>query len=123
MDPGTVEAITVTAFLFALVAVGRTVSAHLTQRKLLASHLSEEILREYIAWNRAAAREDALRWGSIWVGIGLALVLIDLLPVGFGDPIAYGLIFIFGGAGLLTYRAISGRNPQRPGAPADRRLS
>lgn len=110
MSPGTVEAISIVAFFVAIVGVVKIISESLVKRKLLASHLSEDAIREYLKWSRAATREDALKWGLIWIGIGLALVLIDVLPFDLSDPIAYGLIFVLGGAGLLLYRTVaSGR--------------
>lgn len=61
-----------------------------------------------------ARREDinvpaALKWGLVTVGIGLALIVVQVLPYEFDEPIAYGLMFIFAGAGLLIYYAMASR--------------
>jgi hypothetical protein len=113
MDPTTVDAIIAVAFFFALVTVVKIISEGLLKRKVLAAHMSVDLTREFVAWTRDAGRDDALKWGLVWIGIGSGLVLIDWLPYDVTDPIAYGLIFIFGGVALLVYRSITARAEPR----------
>lgn len=113
MDPATVDAIALVAFFFALVAVVKIISEGLLKRKVLAAHISADLTREFVAWTRDAGRDDALKWGLVWIGIGSGLVLIDWLPFDATDPIAYGLIFIFGGVALLVYRTMTARAEPR----------
>ena len=112
MDSITADTIIVLALLFAVVTVIRVLAEALNRRRLLAAHLSDEATRSYLEWSRASARDGALRWGIVWTSIGLALILVDLLPVELASPTAYGIVLVSGGAGLLLYRLLASR--ERP---------
>ncbi len=63
------------------------------------------------------------------LGVGLALVVVQFLPYDFEEPIAYGLMFLFAGTGLLIYYTITRRqehhhdesSASRPHAPLSER--
>jgi hypothetical protein len=109
MNHVTAETIIQLALFLVVVVLVKIISEHLLKRRVLSAHLSADQVREFAAWMRGADRDNALKWGLVWIGIGAALVLADLLPVEFTDPVTYGMILILGGAGLLFYRALVGR--------------
>ena len=51
--------------------------------------------------------DGSLKWGIVSVGVGAALATVQLAGIDPTGPLAFGLIFIFGGAGLLAHYVIS----------------
>jgi hypothetical protein len=48
--------------------------------------------------------------GLFTIAIGIALVVVQLLPQGMRhEPVAFGLLFLFGGVALLIYDQIAKR--------------
>ena len=93
---------------FALVAITKIISDNRTKRKLVDAHVSEEVIHAlFMKPRRDPELFSALKWGLVVAGVGLALVVIQVLPYEFNEPIAYGLMFLFAGAGLLAYYGIA----------------
>ncbi len=69
--------------------------------------MSEEVVKALFTKRQSPDTWTALKWGLVVVGLGLALVIVQFLPYDFEEPIAYGLMFLFGGGGLLAYYAIA----------------
>jgi hypothetical protein len=44
--------------------------------------------------------------GLVIVGIGVAFIALQVMSFDADEPISYGLIFLFGGGGLLAYYGI-----------------
>lgn len=59
--------------------------------------------------------EGSLKWGLVSIGVGAALVTIQLTGIDSTGPLAFGLVFIFGGAGLLAHYVISITRNDRAG--------
>ncbi len=97
-----------------LVAITRIISDNRTRRKLVEAHVSEDVIHAlYMKRSRDPELFASLKWGLVTVGIGLALLVIQMLPYEFDEPIAYGLMFLFAGAGLLGYYAIAAANAKK----------
>lgn len=59
--------------------------------------------------------DNSLKWGIVSVGVGAALVTIQLSGIEPTGPLAIGLVFIFGGAGLLAHYVIATTRGDRSG--------
>lgn len=59
--------------------------------------------------------DNSLKWGIVSVGVGAALVITQLSGIDPTSPLSIGLIFIFGGAGLLAHYVISTTRGERDG--------
>ncbi|MFT6519403.1 MAG: uncharacterized membrane protein YgaE (UPF0421/DUF939 family), partial [Candidatus Azotimanducaceae bacterium] len=44
-----------------------------------------------------------LKWGIVAVAIGLAFAVISLAGLSSDEPMTYAVVFVFAGAGLLTF--------------------
>jgi hypothetical protein len=118
-----VEGIAFVGFFAAAVMITKILADNWTKRRLTAAHVSDETIRALRASDREGAVAGALRWGLVLSGLGVALVMIQFLPFDFTDPIAYGLMLLFAGGGLLAHYAIldrSTRGKVRSEPPADR---
>jgi hypothetical protein len=104
-----VEGIAFVGFFVAAVMITKILADNWTKRRLTAAHVSDETIRALFASDREGAVVGALRWGLVFCGVGVALVMIQFLPFDFTDPIAYGLILMLAGGGLLAHYAILGR--------------
>jgi hypothetical protein len=93
------------AYAAMIVALTKILADNRTKRKLLEARVSDETVRALYA-RRDPDAWGALRWGMVLAGVGFAFVLIDLGGFGATDPIAYGLIFLFAGGGLMGYHLI-----------------
>ncbi|MGH7753068.1 MAG: DUF6249 domain-containing protein [Gemmatimonadales bacterium] len=95
---------------YIIVTVTRIISDGRMRRRLLEAGVTPELAKTL-----ATPQPDdpglfrALRWGIVLGSVGIALILIQFLPYRVDDPIAFGLILVFGGAGLLTYHVSARR--------------
>ena len=99
---------------FAIVGVTKIISDGRTRRRLIEAGATPEL----VAAIAAAPSQDpglygSLKWGLVIGAVGLALVIIQFLPYDEDEPIVYGLILLFGAAGLLAYYAAARRLARR----------
>jgi uncharacterized protein DUF6249 len=95
---------------YIIVSMTRIITDSRTRRRLLEGGASPELAKTLAT----PAPDDpglfsALRWGIVLASVGLAFILIQFLPYRVDDPIALGLVLVFGGAGLLTYHVSARR--------------
>lgn len=102
------------AFFGTIVTITKTISDNRTKRQLIEAGVSEGLVEALFMQRRDPNTWTALKWGLVVVGLGLALVIMQFLPYDFEEPIAYGLMFLFAGGGLLLYYAIASYGPQLP---------
>lgn len=103
-----------------IIATVRTITDYLLRRQLIRSGISAEQMQSMLAPPLPGAdRVTALKWGIVFVAVGLALVLIEFLPFRSTDPVVYGLVLISAGAGFLTYVQVTRPRPatRSPTAP------
>jgi hypothetical protein len=58
---------------------------------------------------RDIAAHDSLKWGLLIGAVGLALIVVQFLPYRSDEPIAVGIVLVFGAAGLLAHYAATRR--------------
>lgn len=94
-----------------VIIVGLTtkwISDNRVRRELTAANASPELVEKLLA-APAENAESSLKWGMVSVAVGLSLFGIQLLDLDEGDPLSFGLVFIFGGIGLLLFYMIKSR--------------
>jgi hypothetical protein len=109
-----VEIVIPLAFLFfvsvVIVGVTKIVSEGRTRRRLVDTGATPERAAAVLApMHGDPALYDSLRWGIVAAAVGVALIVIQFLPYRMDEPIVYGLLFLFGAAGLLLYWAMARR--------------
>jgi hypothetical protein len=94
-----------TALLFgAIVFVTRIISDNRLRRRMVDNGLTPELISAISAPPRKDAdRLGALKWGLVFSGVGIALIINSFLPFGLSDPASTGLVLLFGAGGLLLF--------------------
>lgn len=83
----------------------KVLSDNWTKRKLIEARVSDDVIRALFRKESDPEMFAALKWGIVLAAIGVALVISHYLPSRFDEPLAWGLVLVFGGAGLLVYYA------------------
>jgi hypothetical protein len=98
------------AFFWAIAFIAKTIGETRTRRRLIENKASPEfaaaVMREA---PRDIAAHDSLKWGLLIGAVGLALVVVQFLPYRSDEPIAIGVVLVFGAAGLLAHYAATRR--------------
>lgn len=104
MGPDVIVFLVPIAFFAAIAWTVKIISDNRTRRRLIDSGATEGMVEALFADRAHDPNVPAsLKWGLVTIGIGLALIVVQFLPYDFEEPISYGLMFVFAGAGLLLY--------------------
>lgn len=98
-----------------VIIVGLTtkwLSDNRVRRELVLAKAASEVVESVMA-SPPENGESSLKWGIVAVAVGLALVGIQLLHLDADDPVTFGIVFIFGGAGLLLFYLIKTKKDSR----------
>ena len=107
------------AFFAAIAWTIKVISDNRTRRRLIDSGATEGMVAALFANREQDPNVPAsLKWGLVTVGVGLALVIVQFLPYDFEEPIAYGLMLLFAGAGLLIYYRMAPGGEQASTSPS-----
>ena len=101
---GSVEVLIPLGF-FALVAyISKLISDTRVRRKAMEAHASPDVAEAILSGRGGApSTQSALKWGLVVLALGAAVLLVDLLAIGFESPFAYGLMLLATGGALLSY--------------------
>ena len=98
------------AFFWAIATMARIIAEARTRRRLIETNASPEVAAAVMTATRGdMALHDSLKWGLVVGAIGVALVIVQFLPYQSDEPIALGVVLVFGAAGLLGYYAAARR--------------
>ncbi|MFZ5517968.1 MAG: DUF6249 domain-containing protein [Candidatus Zhuqueibacterota bacterium] len=90
---------------FALIV--KVISDNNVRRKLIEKGMVDEKIK-YLFWKKYTTHPVSnLKWGFILIGIGLALLLGQILPDSVDESAVFGIMFIFAGIGFLAYYRIA----------------
>ena len=98
--------IIVPAFFFCIAYVTQVISDNRIRREFIKNNVSADIVQKLFLDNRAESISGNLKWGIIMVAIGLALSVIHSTRLSEDEPLTYGIVFMFGGGGLLLYYVV-----------------
>jgi hypothetical protein len=101
---------------FAMVAyIVKLISDNRLRRKVLNSPASEEMAEALLKQQRTGPQtRSALKWGLIFVALGVGVLFVNVLAIGFESPLAYALLLLATGAALLGYYTIERENEPAP---------
>lgn len=95
-------------FLVAVAFITRVISNNRVRRQLITSGASAE-LAEKVFTTPIDNVDSNLKWGLVLVLVGVSLGILQLTGMREDDPFAWGLVVIFGGAGLLVFYWLKSR--------------
>ncbi len=99
------EDILVPLGFFAMIAyIAKLIGDTRIRRKALDSHAEADVAEAILnqKWSEPSTR-SALKWGLVIVSLGIGVLLVDLLAIGFESPLAYGILLLASGTALLGY--------------------
>ncbi len=103
------------ALFWAVTALARIISETRTRRRLIETNASPEMATAVMSAGPGdVALQDSLKWSLVVGAIGLALIVVQFLPYRSDEPIALGVVLVFGAAGLLGYYATARRLTKAP---------
>lgn len=85
--------------------IAARISENWMRKKAVESGASAELVESLFRSDPAPSGLRALKWGMVAVALGLGLSVEAVLPYDFEDPIAYGVLLVFGGGALILFYA------------------
>jgi len=83
--------------------VFKIIADSITRNKLINKGMVDEKVKYLFRDYTRIQPLNNIKWGFILLGIGLALVLKQILPFYIADESVFGLMFIFAGVDFLVY--------------------
>ncbi|MDH5738426.1 MAG: hypothetical protein OEZ23_08940 [Gammaproteobacteria bacterium] len=102
-----VPIIIVPAFFLMIAYIFATLSNNRVRRMIIDSQSSEELANKLLLQTPKPDTDVALKHGLVAVSIGLSFILIQVMRLDAGDAMTYGILFLFGGAGMLGYYGLA----------------
>ena len=85
----------------------KLISDNRLRRKVLNSPASEEMAEALLKQQWSAPRtRSALKWGLVFVALGVGVLFVQMFAIGFESPLAYAILLLATGAALLGYYAV-----------------
>lgn len=105
--PGELIPIIIVPCLFILIGfITKLLSDNRVRRELIKSNADTTTIENLFLRARSENPDGSLKWGIVSVAIGLSLVLIEIIDLSGDQAMTYGIVFIFGGVGLLGFYII-----------------
>lgn len=105
-------------FFGVIAYIVKVVSDNRIRRLLIEKGEINENLKYLFADRVAAAVPTSLKWGMVFIAVGLAFLFSQVLNFGWdNDTALIAMIFLFGGAALVIYYFIAGRMLKKAGKP------
>jgi hypothetical protein len=100
--------IIVPAFFAVIFLITKTLSDNRVKRELINMRADKETIDYLTLQSPSDSGESSLKWGIVAAALGAGLALVQVLGLSGEEPLTYGLMFIFGGGGLLAHYALKG---------------
>lgn len=98
---------------FSFVAIIKIISDNRLRNRLVDKGLVDENVKYLFQPRQAGQPMASIKWGMILVAIGLALLLVQLLPHTFYEEGALGLVLLLAGLALFIYYYIANRKQKK----------
>jgi hypothetical protein len=100
--------IPIVLFVCVVMAIKIVVEARLRKR-MVESHVSEDLVKSMLLADEQTRRLSALKWGLVLTSVGLSFGLISALHLDSNNPGSFGLLIGAAGVGMLAYHFIANR--------------
>jgi hypothetical protein len=100
--------IPIVLFVCVVMAIKIVVEARLRKR-MVESHVSEDLVKSMLLADEQSRRLSALKWGLVLTSVGLSFGLISALHLDSNNPGSFGLLIGAAGVGMLAYHFIANR--------------
>lgn len=102
---------------FALVGyIAKLIADTRIRRKAIEAHMATEDIEELLNQKSGAtSTTSALKWGLIVLALGVGLLMVEVLRIGFESPVAYALLLLATGFALIGYYLLEREDHPQPG--------
>ena len=100
------DVLIVAIIFFSIVGVVKVISDNRLRQKLIDKGQLDENVK-YLYSSSTHQTLSSLKWGFVLIGLGLALLLGQLVPSDVKDEVIIGGMFILAGLGLLVFYHLS----------------
>jgi len=97
-----------------IVAIIREVSLNRLRQRILEKGLTGVNVQTLFQRESVSSGQSSLKWGILLLGVGLVLLVSQILPVDFSDEATFGAMFITAGVCLLVYYFVVPKVEERP---------
>lgn len=102
-------AVIVFIIFFSIVTVIRIIANNNIRRKLIERDLVNEKTKYLYTSTFEGQVPSSLKWGIVLIGVGLAILIGQMLPSDISDEVTISGMFIFAGLGLILYYFLASR--------------
>lgn len=99
---------------FAMIAyIAKLIGDTRIRRKALESHANAEVAEAILNRHWAEPRtRSALKWGLVLLSLGIGVLIVNVLGIGFESPVAYAILLLATGTALLGFYVIERDNDE-----------
>lgn len=109
MDGEVAGAVISGIFLVSVIMLIKLLSDNKIRHKLIDKGMVDENIKYLYGRNEVYGVPSALKWGMVLIGVGLAFLIGQLVPIRYEGEVTVGCMFFFGGVGLVMYYFIGKR--------------
>lgn len=102
------ELIPIVFFILTTVTI-KILSDNRIRRKLVEQGMVNENIQYLFANPFERQLPSSLKWGMVLIGIGLAILIGELVPARYSDEITFSMMFIMAGLALVIFYFIASR--------------
>lgn len=89
--------------LIVIVFIIKIISENRTKRVIIEKGKFDENIKYFLTASLESYVPSSLKWGLVLLGIGLAIILGQIVPIKYQSVITFGGMFVFAGIGFLVY--------------------
>jgi preprotein translocase subunit SecG len=97
------------ALFIAVAVIVKMALDHRTRQKLIDKGMVDEKVKYLYRENGQIRALGALKWALLLIGVGLAVIVGQIVPDHMMEEITAAAMFLFAGIGLLVYYAIASK--------------
>ncbi len=97
-----------------IVVIIREVAQNRLRHRILEKGLTGVNVQNLFQKESVSGSQSALKWGILLLGVGLVLLVSQLIPVEFSDEATFGAMFITAGICLLVYYFVVPKIAEKP---------
>jgi phosphatidylglycerophosphate synthase len=97
-----------------ILAIVREVAQNRLRHRILEKGLTGVNVQNLFQRETAFGSQGSLKWGILLLGVGLVLLVSQLIPLEFSDETTFGVMFITAGICLLVYYFVVPKIGEKP---------
>ena len=97
-----------------ILAIVREVSQNKLRHRIVDKGLTGVNVQNLFQGGNGGTRHGSLKWGILMLGVGLVLLVSQIISVEISDEATFGVMFVTAGVCLLVYYFVAPKNAEKP---------